>query len=566
MQLKNLNKMNITVIFPNNEEIVFEQGIPVVLLGANGSGKTRFGVKLEELNDKRMNEPDVGETELLIQRISAQKSLSIQDTITLLDYDSAHRNAYLGTAEFHFPKIASKYQLQPATHLVDDFNKTLTFLFAKNNKELEDAHQEDREASEKGVTRPPVITTIVERVTQIWNELLPKRRVDLSGSGVHAIMNGEKYHGKEMSDGERVILYMICQALLLPQGSVLIIDEPELHIHKSIVKKLWDRLESERSDCVFVYITHDLDFAASRNTDKVLWIKQFDGSEWEYEFLNIDDFSELPKELLFELVGTRKKVIFVEGDRNSLDFALYNEFFKDKGYHVIPCGGCSEVIRAYKAEKAYRALSSIDAYCLIDRDYRTEEEIKSLEDDGVKFLKVAEVENLFIVPALLDIMEQQLGCDVGTADAAKQFIIGLFNENKDNQVKAAFFREVNHQLTSLNVDGKQSTPETIHDFIVDKFSESEIKKYFESKKIVFDEATDIDSILCVFNCKELSGKIGAKFNLHGNKEYPKRVINYLRLDVNGCRGLMLHALSAYIPAFSEEEVEAVGENHFTPID
>jgi ABC-type cobalamin/Fe3+-siderophores transport systems, ATPase components len=29
-----------------------EKNKPVVILGANGAGKTRFGVKIEELNDK----------------------------------------------------------------------------------------------------------------------------------------------------------------------------------------------------------------------------------------------------------------------------------------------------------------------------------------------------------------------------------------------------------------------------------------------------------------------------------------------------------------------------------
>lgn len=41
----------IKIKFPNNEEIELEFGKPVVLLGANGAGKTRFGVKIEELND-----------------------------------------------------------------------------------------------------------------------------------------------------------------------------------------------------------------------------------------------------------------------------------------------------------------------------------------------------------------------------------------------------------------------------------------------------------------------------------------------------------------------------------
>ena len=34
--------MGITIKFPNNEDVTFEQGRPIVVLGANGAGKTRL--------------------------------------------------------------------------------------------------------------------------------------------------------------------------------------------------------------------------------------------------------------------------------------------------------------------------------------------------------------------------------------------------------------------------------------------------------------------------------------------------------------------------------------------
>lgn len=41
--------------FPHSEEYEFEAGKPVVLLGANGAGKTRLSVRIEELNDPRFS-------------------------------------------------------------------------------------------------------------------------------------------------------------------------------------------------------------------------------------------------------------------------------------------------------------------------------------------------------------------------------------------------------------------------------------------------------------------------------------------------------------------------------
>ena len=176
-----------------------------------------------------------------------------------------------------------------------------------------------------------------------------------------------------MSDGERVMLYMICQALVVRKNSLLIIDEPELHIHKAIVNKLWTLLEQERPDCVFMYITHDLNFALSRNTDKILWMKNFDGEKWEYEFINTNDYSDIPTDLLYEIIGSRQKILFVEGTKDSYDTALYREVYNN--YHVIPCGSCQNVIRFVKSKKGYANLNSIDVKGIIDRDYRPEREI-----------------------------------------------------------------------------------------------------------------------------------------------------------------------------------------------
>ncbi|GAH33976.1 unnamed protein product, partial [marine sediment metagenome] len=83
-----------------------------------------------------------------------------------------------------------------------------------------------------------------------------------------------------MSDGERVVFYLIGAVISVPENSIIVIDEPEMHIHKSITKKLWDKIEQERTDCTFIYLTHDIDFASSRQEATKIWAKGFDGTSW----------------------------------------------------------------------------------------------------------------------------------------------------------------------------------------------------------------------------------------------------------------------------------------------
>jgi len=529
---------------PHNEECEFEFGKPVVLLGANGAGKTRFSIRIEELNDPRFKWWNAEES-ILIHRISAQKSLSISQSISILDNESSKRDLFYGGADQYATKEGYRFGSNPATFLLDDFNKALSLLFSEANNELQIANQRDKQAVKDNIERPKPITTVVEKATEIWNELLPHRTIDLTGNGVHVNHEDQRYHGKEMSDGERVMLYMICQVLVQRPGTLLIIDEPELHIHKSVVDKLWTRLEAERSDCVFMYITHDLNFALSRNAVKVLWIKSYSGTDWEYEFLDSADYEDIPETLLYEIIGSRQKILFVEGTKNSYDYYLYQEIYKDKGYHVIPCGGCQEVIRLVKAKRTYEKLNSINVFGIVDRDFRTEGEIAALQRDGIYCLDVAEVENLFVVPELLDIMESALACEQGTAQQAKDFIKNLFIQNKDNQVSLALAQEMKHQLSLFELGRQKMTPVEIKNKIDEKYSVQKIDAFLTGKQAIFDAADTIEKMLAVFNFKDMSKKVGEKFGIKG-QEYPQRVLNILR-SKRGEREDILQAVGKYTP-------------------
>ena len=69
--------------------------------------------------------------------------------------------------------------------------------------------------------------------------------------------------------------------LCAKENSLIIIDEPENHLHKSILPRLWDAVEKEREDCVFLYITHDLEFARSRTQTQIIWVKEFEKERYK---------------------------------------------------------------------------------------------------------------------------------------------------------------------------------------------------------------------------------------------------------------------------------------------
>ena len=152
----------------------------------------------------------------------------------------------------------------------------------------------------------------------------------------------EECNACKMSDGERAVLYLASQVLSISEGEVnsIIIDEPEIHLHPSIMHNLWAELEKARKDILFIYITHDINFASiHRNSDKI-WVNKYIRKEkWDYQVLSKND--ELPEQLLLEILGCRQNILFVESDRDHYDYKLYTVLFPNM--HVMPSGGCEQV-------------------------------------------------------------------------------------------------------------------------------------------------------------------------------------------------------------------------------
>ena len=199
-----------------------------------------------------------------------------------------------------------------------------------------------------------------------------------------------------MSDGERAILYMIGQALLAAESSLLVVDEPELHVHRSIMAKLWDELEAARQDCAFAFITHDLEFAASRPAKKYVILEYNPAPHWKIE--PVPDETGFDEEIATLILGSRRPILFVEGTACSLDSTIFRCCFPDMT--VIPRVSCEEVIHAVVTLRQNRVLTRVTCACIVDADDYQPDDIAILGQYGVSVLPVSEIENLVLPPAV----------------------------------------------------------------------------------------------------------------------------------------------------------------------
>ena len=200
----------------------------------------------------------------------------------------------------------------------------------------------------------------------------------------------------QMSDGERNAAIIAATVLTVESGTVLLIDEPERHLHRSIIEPLLSALFEKRTDCTFVVSTHEVALPVADPEASVLMVRSCKWSgttatAWDAELLepNLD----LPEDLKRSILGSRKRILFIEGTSNSLDLPLYSALFPDVS--VVSKESCSNVQRAVSGLRESQELHHVEAFGLIDRDGRGEENVRQLAEGGVFTLDMYSVESLY---------------------------------------------------------------------------------------------------------------------------------------------------------------------------
>ena len=413
----------------------------LVVIGANGAGKSRLGVWLEAHN-------------INSHRISAQRALRFQESIQMKARKDAESELRYGRrAVQHQQRKQFRWGNAPANHVLNDFDALLATLFARkrdrDTKHSNSVHELsltaagpiDREAVKR-------VSCELDEIATLWEAVFPHRELVVSTDTIEAKAPASKaYPGAEMSDGERVAIYLAGQALCAPIHSVLIIDEPEIHIHRSLLEPLFDRLERLRTDCIFVYLTHDTHFAASRSDALKLWLKDWDGGQkWSWEELSAE--SNLPEDLLLLLMGNRKPVLFVEGQPGSLDARLFKAIYPN--HLLVPRGSCDKVIEAAKAYQETPQLSHVAAAGIVDRDRRSEAEIQQLKERGVHVLEVAEIENLLVTEGVVRLLAEHQGLEPDVVvGEVKEKLFDFLAQELDTQVSGHVHAQLKEQMERI---------------------------------------------------------------------------------------------------------------------
>jgi energy-coupling factor transporter ATP-binding protein EcfA2 len=482
----------------------------IVAVGANGSGKTTFANHIRTTIG--INGVVVSSQRLL--KIPTFNSLPSQSK-TIADLKSYQNQEKTYKNENDYNSFHNEFSILLQNLIADDV--MVNRLYAETASNLEKNGQP--------ICKPPI--SMINRTFAIWSDLIGHRELLLS-DGINITVRpddgGQDYPAIKMSEGEKVALYLISQVIQAPQDGFIIIDEPEMHLHKSILDKIWNRLEQERQDCIFIYFTHDLDFSISRTLSKKLWVKSFTPPAcWDIRQI---PSSEIPEELILNILGSRKKVLFCEGVKEGNDVKIYQSLFPD--FTVIPVSSCSDVINYTKSYNQIEARYS-EAYGLIDSDFRSQEEITALKGKKVFTLPTSELESLFMLEGFISLLAKRLVVNDFDIEELKKDVLAKFSSELELQVSNYLTSKINYLLNSSNLEKSKTTNEVTESY--NKFlQDMKIDAWKEERSLMLKsliDQSDYFQVLKFYNNKGLKQIANTKLRI---KDFIDKAINFIKVD------------------------------------
>lgn len=255
-----------------------------------------------------------------------------------------------------------------------------------------------------------------------------------------------------LSEGEKkLILIKTIFEIISDEKSLLLLDEPDAHLHEGRKKALY-KMMMEYPNRQAIIATHSPTFIDIAEKEQIKFIKSDEnGNAYIYDQEKI--------EAIRELTGSRfnafleKPVLYCEGNEASVEKILYPILFPN--YKVIPTGGHEEVINFTKAYNKTFGDETHYAIGIIDSDYKTTEHLAALREEKIYSLNVVEIENVLMDITLLEAAKSSLYSDEDCVEKSISKLIEDCDKNKQTQaLKYTTSRIVSEIKSTISSQGR----------------------------------------------------------------------------------------------------------------
>ena len=512
--------------------IAFREGQRLFIVGANGSGKSAL---LQHIVGLDVLEP--------LFRIPAFRSTSL--------HSSSVEMTGSGRESFVQQNIYQERELSALWREWDPVRSQAVLLFdlvdhenRRNQTLARHVDERDMQKAERFAAKHP---SPFSRLNELLSVAAISISIEISKSQKILAKRNDfnaSFGIEQMSDGERNAVLIAARVLTVETGTAVLIDEPERHLHRAIIEPFLSALFAERKDCTFIVSTHEIALPAAHPDADVLIVHSVEWKSdapnaWRIDHLKpeigVPEHERIPEALRLAILGSRKKILFVEGAPDSIDEPLYTVLFPDVS--VIPVGSCGEVIRSVKGLREASALHNAEAFGLIDNDGRSIEEIESFARQSIFALDVWSAESLYYCSAAIAAVATRRAEDLQkSADdmskTAVEAALRTLNEKKIKEHMAArrchnrIRRETSEKLPKWQeiMNDSYSPPVCVN---VNKIYHKELGRF---EMLVADK--DLDGLISRYPLRHSPafGKIAKALHFPNKKDYERTVVSRIRAD------------------------------------
>jgi len=493
--------------FPNAD---FSCGRVSVIIGSNGSGKTKF-------LDHLIHSMVVNEREFL--KIESNRAIGIE---LLQPSLGAHYDNY-GTPA----KALSSYARERGANLSHRLKFSFLTLRQKTQLEKETYLSALQEWDQNGrqtqaPTRPEYS---LDKTFRIYKNIFPYLEIGFNDVQDRFVFGGagREYTIMDTSEGERQVLALLIDLILnTSPGITIIVDEPENHLNPMLANRLWDSIEAELPVAQFVYATHSVSFAMRDGVESLFVVDKSTNTLVPIQSFEFVDKME-QRELLgaVPVVMAATKALCVEGGDSSFDTGFYQWLLADKQLTVVPLRDCKTVASAVEREEIWKAVAPQFLLAgVIDRDSRPS---GGTATGRLHVLELHEAESYLCFPGLLHTLGTRVFRTSPTERELEEEIMAFARENALSVVLNMVSSELSlprSHITVRNV-GQSKLPDLV--CRVDDFYEKRLvelrshqalakqaleARYDECQKAISNR--DLRYILSRFPGKQLLGRLASK--------------------------------------------------------
>lgn len=397
------------------------------------------------------------------------KSRLIQiDSNRAIESISFQQQTFQSIGDVESEEVGYNYGHNNVKERFKDICTTLHRLKCKEVTSVYNEYQNNVDISKSSVTLNK-LSDPTEKYIDIFGKLLYPKQMVMIDINSYTIQykddQGEIRPFDQLSSGEREVVILTFDILAQdPSDCLILIDEPEIHLHPELTFRLIKALKSIGENNQYFLFTHSPDIIGNSLDTGVHFVRPKSSITTGNQVVRVDEnnieaFKNIPNiRETIGMVSIGKRLLFVEGGNTSIDRNVFATIAKASKIDmaIIPSDSCTNVNNmSLMCETLEKGLFGLDLFMVRDRDSLVPEQINTFHTKSkgrLKFLPFYHIENAFLDPKAIEVIAKKiLLTNAPSADEIEAKLIELAQQQLNHTVSIYVKNEIYFKAGNFDI-------------------------------------------------------------------------------------------------------------------